>query len=313
MLFGLEKKKTVARVEQRIFFWSRNTKMQNSRSSSSTGEGNTKPPPKQIAPAKKWCFTYNNPIEDWKTVLVPKFQEIGDYIIGEEICPSTGTPHLQGFIETKQKVRPKSLGLPAEIHWEKCRGTRADNIMYCSKDNLVSTNIKLPRALPEIHLWGWQLNVQEQFGLEANSRDINWVWSLEGARGKSTMVRWMAMQGALVCSGKAADMKFLILKYHEKNGVYPDVVVFDVPRSMINYISYQGLEEIKNGVFCSTKYECDMVIMHHPQVWVFANVPPDMTDRHMSSDRWKVLQVDNDETMLEAVPVMNANNYYYED
>ena len=113
------------------------------------------------------------------------------------------------------------------------------------------------------------------------------------------MVRWMAMNKALVCSGKAADMKYLIVKYHEKHGRFPDVCVFDVPRSTASYLSYQGLEEIKNGVFSSTKYECDMVVMPYPQVFVFANFIPDMNNQVMSSDRWVLHNVDDNSELYD--------------
>ncbi len=247
---------------------------------------------KQVSPAKKWCFTYNSPIEDWKTVIVPKFQEIGDYIIGEEVGDS-GTFHLQGFIEAKNKLRPMSLGLPKEIHWEACKGTRADNIKYCSKDGKYTTNIRMPRPLPVITLYGWQLDCQKKFEAEPDNRTIHWFWSKEGGRGKSSMVRWMVRNGAIVCAGKAANMKYMIVKVHEKQGVYPDNIVFDVPRSMENYISYTGIEEIKNAVFASTKYECEPVEMPYPNVFVFANFPPDLTDRDMSRDRFVVVNVDD--------------------
>ena len=52
------------------------------------------------------------------------------------------------------------------------------------------------------------------------------------------------------------------------------------------------MEEVKGGIFCSTKYECGMHMQNPPHVLVFANFPPDMNDRDMSSDRFVVQNVD---------------------
>lgn len=73
-------------------------------SNSSKGLGNTIPvPPKQISPAKRWCFVLNH----WKeeefnaiSSIVPEYCNF--CIIGSEIG-ELGTPHLQGYLEFKTK------------------------------------------------------------------------------------------------------------------------------------------------------------------------------------------------------------------
>ena len=89
-----------------------------------------------------------------------------------------------------------------------------------------------------------------------------------------------------MCSGKSADMKYMIIKYYEKHTKYPETVIFDVPRSIKDYLSYAGIEEIKNGCFASSKYECDMVIMNTPHVIIFANELPEVDK--LSRDRWRI-------------------------
>lgn len=66
----------------------------------------------------------------------------------------------------------------------------------------------------------------------------------------------------------------------------PKIIIIDIPRYNMDYISYGGMEEIKNGCFFSSKYEGGMVLMNSPHVIVFANQPPD--EGMMSKDRWKV-------------------------
>ncbi len=242
---------------------------------------------KRPSGSKKWAFTWHNYPENWMALLAPVF-EGSAWIGGYEICPNTGTPHIQGFVEFPVKVRPIGYkGAPKAIHWEAAKGTREQNVKYCAKEGNTVGTIKPPRPLPVIELYGWQLDAWEQMQGVPDNRSIYWWWSQDGAKGKSSFVRWAVRAGALVCSGKAADMKYLIVKYKEKHGDWPEVVIFDVPRSSAQYLSYTGIEEIKNGVFASTKYECDVVEMPYPHVFVMANFPPEL-QRHdeMSVDRW---------------------------
>lgn len=220
-----------------------------------------------------------------------------EYVFGFEKGEKKGVHHFQGYIESKVAIRPiEKFKLPKEIHWEKAKGNRRSNILYCSKDGDFASSFQIPRdrPLPEIDLYGWQLEYKKDFDEHKweDKRTINWIWSEAGERGKSSLVRYMVRNGALICAGKAGDMKMNVVKYFEKNEEWPATIVFDVPRSMKDYLSYTGIEEIKNGVFASTKYECTTVEMPYPAVYVFANFPPDLTNQDMSADRFRVKCVD---------------------
>ena len=296
--FFIEKKKNlVERVwsdEKKNVFDNQPAMVQNGQNG--LAPGNTIPGAKKQreSTSKYWCFTFNNYCESDVVELVNVFKSFDlKYIFGEEVGKE-GTPHLQGYIESKKPIRWSGLRLPNKIHWEKRRGTREQNLVYCTKENgPVHTNMKIPRPIEMPILTGWQTMLKETiFAHEPVKRKIYWIWSRSGERGKSSMVRYMAMNDALVCSGKAADMKYLIVKWKETHGDYPEHVVFDVPRSMENFLSYQGIEEIKNGVFASTKYECEMVVMNQPNVYIFANFPPDMNNEVMSQDRFVIWDVE---------------------
>lgn len=257
--------------------------------------GNTKPPAKKrISAAKMWCFTWHNPNMEM-VELVENFRGF-DYIVGNENGQSGETPHYQGAVRHKTlSFRPmEKFGLSKEIHWEKCKGSWEDQLRYCSKEGDYKTNCEVPRVreLPKIELYGWQLEVKRHFEAHEGEdpRSIYWVWSEMGNRGKSSMVRWLVRNGALICGGKTSDMKYLVVKYHQTHGVWPHTIVVNVPKKMKDFLSYQGLEEIKDGVFASTKYECETVEMPHPAVYVFANFPPSGED--MSADRFIVTNVD---------------------
>jgi len=246
--------------------------------------------PKRANPAKRWCFTLNNYTDSDISAIGSKFQG-SEWIAGFEVGENN-TPHLQGYVEFSKKIRPMSLGLSSSIHWEVARGDRKSNIEYCSKDgNLVpGSTLRPPRPLPTIDLYGWQLDCRAAMLEEPDNRTINWYWEPDGGMGKSSMVRWCVQNlRCVMCAGKASDMKYMIVKYEEKNGFFPDIVIFDVPRVSYDFISYQGIEEIKNGCFASSKFECAMVVMPYPHVFVFANHPPDTSK--MSSDRWNVVDI----------------------
>jgi len=84
--------------------------------------------------SRRWCFTLHNYTEeDIKRLL----QHNTTYIIfGKEICPDTGRPHLQGYMEFKSETsrRTQIKKLHPTIWLKKSRGDAEDNEKYCSKD-----------------------------------------------------------------------------------------------------------------------------------------------------------------------------------
>ncbi len=56
-------------------------------------------------------------------------------ILGKEIAPTTGTPHIQGYIEFKDKITIDQLKkIIPNGHITERRKTQQDNIVYCRKD-----------------------------------------------------------------------------------------------------------------------------------------------------------------------------------
>lgn len=97
-----------------------------------------------------------------------------------------------------------------------------------------------------------------------------------------------ALNGALVVSGKASDIKCAIAGMKIK----PEVVIFCCPRNSEGYISYDALEQVKDGMFFSGKYESEMVLFNNPHVIVFANFAPDLAK--LSVDRWKIVNLNEE-------------------
>ena len=271
-------------------------------SNSSKGEGNTKPPPlkkkKQVSPAKRWVFTLNNYTFNQKEIISSTIDDkCSRYIIGMETGES-GTDHLQGWIEFKEKMRPMSVFPIKEIHWElqARNATVTQNINYCSKEGNIWISKGIPKPLKKLacedNLFVWQEFIISEIGLEADDRKILWFYSHEGNVGKTTFCKYLHRKyGAICLGGKSADMKNGVIEYVKQHEHTPELVVINLPRSFNkDYLSYTGIEEVKDMFFYSGKYEGGMVDGNAPHVIVFANEKPD--ESKISDDRWFIRRID---------------------
>lgn len=104
-----------------------------------TGKGNTNQLNKlklSRIRSRRWCYTLNNYLLKDKDQLSQLFMKEKYFIQGEEIGESN-TPHLQGYVEfTNQKDLSFLKKINEKIHWEKAKGNRLQNKIYCSKDEL---------------------------------------------------------------------------------------------------------------------------------------------------------------------------------
>lgn len=261
--------------------------------------GNTKTPPN---PALCWCFTYcNYTSAELTKILETLCSKCSRYIVGEEIAPKTGTPHLQGWIKLKCKNRPTSLKLMKQIHWEKAKGDEASNVKYCSKEGKYHTNIKFPKpikTLDDKSLYKWQKDLLDILVKEPDERHIYWYWEDQGNVGKSAFCKYLAYKkGALMVDGKGADIMKAIDGYVEESGDFPEIIIVDCPRDKIDYLNYGAIEKVKNGHIFSPKYESKQLIFNCPHVVVFANETPDMTK--WSKDRYKIHIIKKSECKID--------------
>lgn len=124
-------------------------------------------------------------------------------------------------------------------------------------------------------------------------RKIHVVVDTKGNLGKTEFARWAVVNynRCIVTGGKAADMKNQIIEYKKRQSNLPKYIIIDIPRSGKQFISYQGLEEVKNMLFYSGKYEGGMVVGNKPFILVFANDHLDY--EKMSEDRWNIHEISN--------------------
>jgi len=252
------------------------------------------PAPSKWSKAKNWVFTWFDFPEDWE-YQIEKTPAVEKAIVGKEVCPTTQKEHLQGWIQFKNQNRPSALGWPKEVHFESAKGSYEDNLAYCTKDGICYfKGVDKPYTL-DIVLRPWQQRLYDILKGPVDDRKIYWIYEPIGGVGKTLFQKFVFLniRDTVVLSGKGTDMKNGVLQYAEKHKRMPKTVLIDIPRSTDpQFVSYTGLEEVKNMFFFSGKYEGGMVCGPPPHMMIFANVAPDSTK--FSCDRWDVREICGD-------------------
>lgn len=254
----------------------------------------------RVNPSKKWVFTLNNYTDVQMVLLKQRLETLGEkYIVGKEVG-ECGTPHLQGWVQFKNRVRPiTAIGIK-EIHWEKQKGSNQQCIDYCQKEGNVwivkdcgDVKRRIKDPLEGKELYPWQQFVLDLIKQEPNDRDIYWFWEPDGNIGKTSFVKHVLIHNndCTVVDGKVADAIHGVTEM-VRRGKDPRVVFMDIVRTQEGRISYSAIEKIKNGMFFNTKYETGMVLYDCPHVIIFANWEPDTYA--LSKDRWQIYRIDNE-------------------
>lgn len=260
------------------------------------------PPKKTEIRARRWCGTWNNytkeNYEDMKKDFLDKNY---GFTIGEEVGTS-GTPHLQIYFEATGAVRFSTLkkAYPA-VHWEKARGTKKQNLTYCTKEgkatvsgmedlNEVLANEVLASYL-SITWKPWQSEILALLDVAADNRSINWYWDADGNSGKSFICKYIFVKyRAIIADGKKDNVFNQILTSVVEHKIRPNVIILDIPRHNREYINYGVIEQIKNGLIYSGKYEGGALAFPSPHIFIFANFEPEL--HKLSVDRWRIKHID---------------------
>lgn len=243
-----------------------------------------------------WRFTFNNPDLEPKD----RFPKEWLYIYQLERGVS-GTAHFQGAIyapnaiafSSVKETLPKANWGAANWRKQKSYCTKTESRIGTPQTNIEGLTWKPKPLIPALDLYDWEKAVMHKITEPPDDREIFWFYDRKGNNGKTTFARFLKLQfeyRVAYISGKAADMKFLLASRIEADTLSePAVVLIDLPRTMEGHVSYQGIEEIKNGIFFSGKYTSAEIVMDIPHLFVFANFPPKF--EAMSADRWRVIEL----------------------
>lgn len=102
---------------------------------------------------RAYCFTLHDWTPDEREQLVTLIQDKCKYgCFGEEVCPTTGRPHLQGYVYFPNKVTWNALkSISRRICIAVAKGNAEQNRVYCSKSGTAEPNLVFFEAgtLPE--------------------------------------------------------------------------------------------------------------------------------------------------------------------
>lgn len=137
----------------------------------------------------------------------------------------------------------------------------------------------------------WQKEVLELDTIEPDDRKIIWYIDIKGGAGKSRLCRSMMYElgnrwYSVTEMGTAKDAA-TIVNGALKNGWEQWGLFMDLPRAAQNHTSiYVNLENIKNGLITTQKYEGGTQFFDSPHIVVFSNWPP-VVDL-LTPDRWDI-------------------------
>lgn len=264
-----------------------------------SGEGNTSSsPPKTINPAIKWVWVLNNYTDEEECSILLILQQKCRYFLYSKEVGEQGTPHLQGYLEFYEKSRPLTVfkNVCNRINFQKAIADRPAQYKYITKSGPIvnSKGLQKPvKIIQDEQLFSWQKHLIKIISQPPGDREIYWYWSKTGGVGKTTFCKYLTVKhGAICLEGKQGDIKNGIIEYQKNNeGQLPELVVVSIPRAAGNeFISYSGLENIKDMYFYSGKYEGGMVCGNPPHLIIFCNEEPDYSK--LSEDRWVVKNID---------------------
>ena len=116
-----------------------------------------------------------------------------------------------------------------------------------------------------------------------------WVLDTAGGRGKSFLAKYLYLTFPTIIADGKKDNVFNQLKTKLDEGIEPRLVLLDIPRCGQGYMNYGVIEQLKNGLCYSGKYEGGDCVFEPPHVIVMANFEPDYTQ--FTGDRWKVIDL----------------------
>lgn len=266
------------------------------------GLGNTKTKPLR---ARGWCFTLNNYTdEEFKILESYGHTHTLRFIIGKEEAPTTGTKHLQGYYYHKNARTIKQMKeINNRMHLEKSRGSPEDNFTYCSKGGeFIQKGFEKKECFKDAMkqklllkyegvVWKqWQQTVLAIVDSQPDSRTINWIYDEDGNSGKSFLTKYLALTREIIIADGKKDNIFnqVNRKLNEDEKEF-ELVILDIPRSSEGYVNYGVLEQLKNGLIYSGKYEGGLCLFDDVHVFVFANFMPDLSQ--FSKDRWNIIDI----------------------
>ena len=210
----------------------------------------------------------------------------------------TGYEHYQGCMSLKKKEYFKTVKniLGDAAHIEGCKDWFASK-KYCSKSDTHiagpwTEKVKPLKTISELR--PWQSALVTLLKEEPDDRTIIWYYDKDGGAGKTKICKYLAFNhgATVITNGGVKDIAFMVQD--------PKIVLFNFTRSKEAFVSYEGIESIKDGLITSCKYESGTKIFDSPHVVIFANFEPEFNK--LTRDRWKLYKFNkNGDAILDNI------------
>ncbi|MEO5351322.1 MAG: hypothetical protein H7836_17020 [Magnetococcus sp. YQC-3] len=269
-----------------------------------------------------WFFTLNNYVDGDVERLIKCFdQGCHEYRFQAEEGEETKTPHLQGVCHFKGKIRLSQLKTyySKRAQWKPSRSEAANAYCVKAETRIAGPWIKLkpekkskkkkqeeepkkPILTKKVEYETLRENQKEIAKLftdkcDEHSRAVCWFWDKLGDWGKTYLVKYLIDNcGAIMLSGGSKDAINGVFSYIKETETVPNIIIFDIPRCNEGHVSYNAIEQIKNGCIFNSKYETGMLRFDTPHVVVFANEEPEYTK--LSRDRWRVVELEHEKKKI---------------
>lgn len=246
--------------------------------------------------ANYFFFTINN-YSIWQKREIPKLKYVTEYLFQQE-KGEQGTPHLQGYLFCAERQRAKKIqkDLRGDFFITRCKNKERVKI-YCSKpksrDGSIFSNILVPRHATTFSSEQLRPNqkgvIDYILHREPDRRSFN-VYYGDGNIGKTTILRYMAINHPLeMCQiphCKERDIISFVCKQHEKGKLtYCRAFILNLTMKDGGEFPVSALEQLKDGVFATGKYEGASAVIPFMHIIIFANHKPwNLED--CASDRW---------------------------
>lgn len=128
----------------------------------------------------------------------------------------------------------------------------------------------------------YQLQMIDEL-MSQDDRTIDWYVDYDGGKGKTWLAKYLYINfdTAYLRNGKSKDLAY-VYKGEE-------IVVFDFTRDCEGYINFTIMEQLKDGILFSGKYESRIKFTEGVKVIVFSNFKPDTSK--LSKDRWNLKEM----------------------
>ena len=287
---------------------------------------------------KRWIFTWNAS-EDGELPPAPAIEDKLNQIAAEavfqlEVGETTGRKHYQGrfklLTRKSKKVLLKdfsnifetsNLTFQAEIAYDSssyCEKseTRIGGPWYAGLEGYVSEkrNMKL-----DLRKWQEQLLklITGEHQGYFRDRKVIWVQDIVGGHGKSTFIRYLAINERTLGMGieklpidRPDRVRSAVIKLSKKKNI--DLYMFDFTRTRGEETKFNDLfeviEEIKNSYIVDIMYgNFNRAFLKPAMVIIFTNEDISNFSKYLSLDRWEAFTICNGNNELAYVDLYDHN------